>query len=148
MKNENTAALVAALRSGEYVQGTGHLVTRQDNGDPAYCCLGVGSVVAGVRRGYYDGESGQWVDDFGMFDGCRDLAPEPLIEWLGLSINDRDMEDGWTVYLDWPEHMSVRSGTTNGVSPAAASVDQLATLNDGGFTFDQIADLIEYFGVR
>ena len=40
---------VAALRSGKYMQTTGYLKKKEEDGKCAYCCLGVLCSVAGLR---------------------------------------------------------------------------------------------------
>lgn len=64
---------VAALRSGEYEQGTGWLLKIGDDGKKRYCCLGVLSEVCGVEWGE-PGASGE-IDPI---EGYRGLVPKSL----------------------------------------------------------------------
>ena len=55
-------AWIKALKSGDYIQGTGALRRSITINDPeiAYCCLGVACVVAGVPE---DEINGEFIDD-------------------------------------------------------------------------------------
>jgi hypothetical protein len=113
------AQWVAALRSGEYAQATGHL--RRDAG---FCCLGVLTDIA-VKAGV-----GKWVEGrdggFEYPDGENGvrytLLPNGVACWAGLPTDD------------------VGCGPTVDI---AGFVTQLADHNDSGRTFAQIADAIE-----
>ena len=124
MRKEIAERWVAALRSGEYEQSAGFLQTKE-----GYCCLGV--LCDLHMRDTGDGEwlppefaVGQWRlryrDDRGV-DG-EHTPPLGVQEWA-------DMEDTPKVFF---RH---RLGTE--------MRDALANLNDGGYTFAQLADLIE-----
>ena len=69
---------IKALKSGNYVQGSGSLRKEMDNTNntssmPTYCCLGVACSVAGVPEEYITGE---WID---YVDGYEyDVVPEVL----------------------------------------------------------------------
>lgn len=100
---------IAALRSGEYDQGTGALCRPTKTG-ANYCCLGV---LHEVERG-----PSAWLDknmdgDLVSVHGCAGLYYGPAS--FACDINGKD---------------------TYGQSG-------LTTLNDGGSTFEQIANLIE-----
>lgn len=77
MKPEIKAAWIAALRSGEYSQTTGHL--RDDVG---YCCLGVLCDLA-AKEGI-----GQWTDDGTFLTGGEmdnnSVPPDNVVVWAGL----------------------------------------------------------------
>jgi hypothetical protein len=115
---------VAALRSGEYEQTAGFLQTRE-----GYCCLGVlcdlhlRETGRGEWRPPGSGDSPHtrcYRDDLGV-DG--EYTPPPGVrEWA-------DMVDDPKVFF---RH---RLGTE--------MRDEIANLNDGGYTFAQLADLIE-----
>ena len=51
-------AWIKALKSGDYIQGTGALRRSIDinNSEIAYCCLGVACIVAGIPEESIDGE--------------------------------------------------------------------------------------------
>lgn len=141
------------LRDPELVQASGALGRVDYEGNQSYCCLGVAceflvpSVHKVVDNGWsveYDGESG--------------LAPYTLLDWLfGEDFWDRpeDVEDGgceFDIPIDWPEDLEVRDGAGSDLTRRAKSdndINTAAGLNDSGeFTFSQIADIIDYFGVR
>lgn len=111
---ENMKALIAALRSGQYAQGDLALC----NGG-RYCCLGVAADLA-VKAG-----EGEWLHGEGSppysflskdsIGAQRAFLPSPLLKKFGLFENDND-DDAWC----------------------------LVHLNDsGGYTFTEIADLLE-----
>ena len=78
LPREFKEAWIKALKSGNYVQGSGSLRKEMDNTDnpsstPTYCCLGVACSVAGVPEEYITGE---WID---YVDGYEyDVVPEVL----------------------------------------------------------------------
>jgi hypothetical protein len=83
LPREFKEAWIKALKSGNYVQGSGSLRKEMDNTDnpslsqhrstPTYCCLGVACSVAGVPEEYITGE---WID---YVDGYEyDVVPEIL----------------------------------------------------------------------
>lgn len=123
MNPEIKAQWVAALRSGEYWQGQGRLAAATEESDPeiSYCCLGVLCDLA-VKAGVdvtveTDGSGGK------TFDGGRDFPPPKVLEWSGLEDHQWGLPQA--VYFDDNQF------------------DDLASLNDNGATFDQIADIIE-----
>lgn len=117
--NEAEKKLVAALRSGDYKQSKQRL--RDKDG---FCCLGVACDISGIST---------WDED----------------AYLG---NDRKLPDAVMFELEWADNSAltdiplfdkdrVRLG-------ARYYYYNLATLNDDGLTFDQIADVIEAGLVR
>jgi hypothetical protein len=126
---------VARLRDPNIKQGKGHLCTKMPStGEVSYCCLGVltelaveeGVIPPGewdreVIRGllgkvYLDGEDDSYEDDLHQ----DAILPTRVREWAGL----RDSNP-----------------FVNAPSPARRTT--LATLNDRGATFAEIADIIE-----
>lgn len=104
---------VAALRSGEYKQGEGRL----HSADGEFCCLGVACMLAqkaGVVPAPVEDEDGDWEYGTGE-DTSAAFLPDVVRRWLGLTTCHGFITDG--------------SG--------------LATRNDNGSTFVQIADVIE-----
>lgn len=78
MKPEIKTKWVAALRSGEYKQGTRQLSW----GDGSFCCLGVLTDLA-VKEGVGEwGEHG--TDKDGEFDPCDATLPPEVGEWAGV----------------------------------------------------------------
>lgn len=75
MNPEVKASWIAALRSGEYQQGKGHL-----RDGSAFCCLGVlcdPAAKAGV---------GNWYGN--TFDNCQKVLPENVMKWSGLTTSN------------------------------------------------------------
>lgn len=119
MNQEIKDKWVAALRSGKYMQGVGALRRLGEKG-VYYCCLGVLcdlAVKAGViAEARLDPEDISDKYTYGLFD--KDNLPWQVANWADLdSFN--------------PEVCTDREGAS------------LAEFNDCGFTFNQIADLIE-----
>lgn len=110
---------VDALRSGEYLQGQDLL--RDANNK--FCCLG-------VLCDFYSKATGvEWGNSFNIGRGlCMheeyDVLPGRVAEWVGLPLEGGN---------DWTEvPVCYGSGSTT-----------LASMNDRGDTFAQIADVIE-----
>lgn len=128
MNPDVKAKWIERLRSGLYPQTKGNL---QDQ--DGFCCLGVLCDLSGL---------GQWTEpepDFARKrhyvvpnDKNGDLLaskvlPRPVKAWAGLE------DENPSVRCDYP-------------SPGSRGwLGSLAILNDGGLTFAQIADVIEYF---
>lgn len=115
--NEFEKKLVEALRSGKYKQGRRKLRVNETQ----FCCLGVACDISGVGeweeigtdKGYFYRTS----DDKGSRRGYGTL-PLPVIAKLGWSTDNGKFGLPYYSYC-------------------------LTDLNDNGFTFDQIADIIE-----
>lgn len=106
---------IEALRSGNYTQGTGALHKRSSDGLDTFCCLGVLCVLA-VDAAAIRAPVGVVVDRMLYGDDEHGgYLPKAVREWAGIG-----SEDG-----------SLRNG------------DNLATHNDNGATFMEIADIIE-----
>jgi len=119
MLNENAKKWVAALRSGKYTQARSYLTTA--SGD---CCLGV---------------------------ACKlFMAEHPDELWPVLSgggiiqyaYANEDEDYRWTVSLPPMVQIWLGLRTENG-NYGPMRVEALATDNDDGFTFEEIADIIE-----
>ena len=124
---------VAALRSGEYKQGKGQLVTPDDSGELTYCCLGVLCDLA-IKDGVdidlsYDSNSFVFEDVYGFNEEEDASLPPAVVAWAG--VDDADPQ----VLIDGER-------------------EYLARINDGGKNFEtgriygshpfpKIADLIE-----
>lgn len=118
MNQEIKARWVAALRSGDYVQGTGMLRSSIDT----YCCLGVLCDLA-WREDVVTRDESEGVTSYedGIYESDGYL-PRAVIAWAGLVLND-----------------PVLTGPHDGTLSASASAwnDELHA------TFSQIADMIE-----
>lgn len=131
MNPERKAEWIAALRSGNYEQGSDYLARRGNDGNMKYCCLGVLcdlAVKAGVEV--------EVVDSMGtvQYDGQISVTPDSVAQWAGLPDVNPTVITGWEV----PEG----EGRTMAFS--------LAEMNDGSemyhypaHTFEQIAQAIE-----
>ena len=117
---------VNALRSGEYQQGAGKL--RNSDG---FCCLGVlcdlysqePFTKGWVFHGAFEEENTQ-PTDYWKFDGEKEFLPKSVMEWAGLETN-------------CPE-VAVED------DDARESIyDSLANLNDAGYSFDALSNIIE-----
>jgi len=124
---EARAALVKALRSGDYEQTNGTLRARFfENGVTRnrHCCLGVACDVFQKIEG-----KGKWDQAAFEIGGVRSTAflPEPVQEWLGFIESDAELQ-------------------SDIISDDGHS---LIGLNDGARkNFEQIADVIENDGVK
>lgn len=139
MNQENIAKLVAALRSGEYEQVSGCLRS-QDN----YCCLGVACDISGLgtweqRDSMPPSPSPDWNyvirDENGKrVDSNMSVLPTSVAQWLGIQ-ESGDFNLPINQDYDWRDEDDDRFAPGNSTG--------LAELNDEGFTFAQIADLLE-----
>lgn len=131
MNQENFNAWLEELRTTDKKQGREIL----KDADGGYCCLGIGCVLMGLEETV--------TEDGVKFDGVDLLAPPAFFEWLGVSWpgpNDGTQADLWP---DWGEVGTLLDREFDPIEHISAS-----NLNDGGFTFAQIADIFAYFGVQ
>jgi hypothetical protein len=138
---EIKAEWVAALRNGDYNQGERRLVTLKEGMAPKYCCLGVLCHLI-QEKGEYDLKHRQEThhivyfvgdDDYesGNNEASFDILPRSLAESLGIGSSP---EVPFTTTLQEDPRVNASSVTSD---------VPLAFLNDKGFTFEEIADLIE-----
>lgn len=111
-----TWRLLEALRSGRYTQGTGKLLS---NG--MHCCLGVGSEICNLAKKYLEGHI---YATFFYLNG-KHSGNVPPKEW-------------WISYYGW-DYDGLPCKTKDGIKNHYS----LYELNDDGWSFDEIADLIE-----
>lgn len=146
---EHVKEWTRALRSGKYRQIGETLVDTTDKADPdsslAYCCMGVVAALAG-NKVHVDFEDNE--DDEGhilrnwrayMADGSE--LPGPITHaWLGLQLTQNLREGGEEdihVKYDLPDQGGLPCTLT------------CAMMNDSlHLSFDQIADMIDYFGIK
>lgn len=127
MEPEVKALWVEALLSGEYKQGAHYLHV----GD-RYCCLGVLANVA-VKQGLDIQVRAECTSPFGhakdetyvLYDDDGQVLGENIMQWAGLHFNN-------------PEIKAERLMAKN-------NDNSLAGLNDSGFTFEEIAHLIDEY---
>jgi len=117
MNPEIKAQWVAALRSGDYQQGKGALHQYSTGNPDLFCCLGVLchlAAEAGVVQSHLTGRGEV------QYDHAALILPPSVSAWAGLGGN-----------------LSPQVPNDSGIPIS------LANLNDGGSTFERIADLIE-----
>ncbi len=115
------ARWVAALRSGNYIQGEGRLKQRRDHEKSKYCCLGVLCEIA-VQDGVI--KPPEKIEDEGFpgsaykYEGDKFSLGPRVQEWAGIESNPavKDPNGHWS---------------------------SLADMNDDGASFEEIADVIE-----
>lgn len=123
---------VAALRSGKYQQVTGRLLIRTADQGDKFCCLGVvQDLYAKSGKGHW--ETDEYYRDWEGFASLVDLTMSVLLDLFGPAGTTL----GLCVHL--PDLQCNESGN---------QIPSLVSLNDDGFTFDQIADIIEYFFIK
>jgi len=128
MNTEVKKKWIDALRSGKYDQGSEKL--RSVTG---YCCLGV------LCDLYSKEQDTEWEfrgiaktnlqpQDYWYFEGESEFLPESVKDWAGLpvgnpsvrvDVTDNDDEDDWFYN------------------------EEIANLNDSGYTFNELSELIE-----
>ena len=125
MNPEIKAKWIEALRSGDYQQGGGRL----RGGNDQFCCLGVLCDIAANSEGVdvrvtqveldqpCDCEMCEKGPDY-LYNGCDGYLPIEVVNWSGL-------------------------GYVNPEVTVGGDRRTLSYLNDGGYTFGQIAELIE-----
>lgn len=115
MKKKVMEKWVKALRSGEYKQTQGELVSADDS----FCCLGVLCNISDV---------GEWVK-------YNDLSLDSSEEWYYECPHESTNQWLPNDVMDW-------AGMNSSIGEMGAE-EPLTELNDGGKTFNQIADIIE-----
>jgi uncharacterized protein YeaC (DUF1315 family) len=126
---------ISALRSGEYEQGDGKLYSGQ-----GYCCLGVlcdlYSKENNLKWEFRGDDTIKTEDeivpsqlqkcDYFYFDDESEFLPESVKEWAELSVKNPQ------VRVEVEECEGARF-----------YFDEIANLNDAGYTFPQLANIIE-----
>lgn len=150
MYNQEALKLwVADLRSGNREQARGTLTARGAGAEPvevAHCCLGVltevyienTDAVLDVYTAFSASRDATGVLPIVVtYDGSSSYLPTKVSEWLGSPENPILVRDGWFKVFYTCEY-DPRATDYLLVSSAECN-------DDLGLTFDQIADLIEYF---
>lgn len=136
VNEENMDSLLAALRSGEYEQATGVLCNAETGG---YCCLGVASEVAWKASEGLVGKTVRVINpEYTQvsYDDQRLLAPESVMNWLGIPAENRDadgIENGFNIRF----YKSDFNGFSDGYVSATEMND------DMGLSFVDIANAFE-----
>lgn len=144
MKTKYRNAWLDRLVSGEVAQTKGQLGEYgRDDGEPdGFCCLGVlcdvlldfdevpVSLDPRITTNHWSGVPTERTN-MSFNDGETGLLPSNLAKFLGLDNN--------------PDYSFRTSGPSNSIDDRGSWVDlALADLNDDGFTFAQIADVIRW----
>lgn len=136
VRDEVRAQWVAALRSGDYVQGTGYLTTIK-HGVRRDCCLGVLCQLAadaGVGVAVTIGKDG-----IRSYDGLDQLPPPSVWAWAtGSEASASKMGTDFDVEVANPHYL----GEEDPSEPESWS-SCLSEENDAGKDFEHIAGLIE-----
>jgi len=128
MNTEVKQKWIDALRSGKYDQGSEKLRSVQ-----GYCCLGV------LCDLYSQEQDSEWEfrgiaetnlqpQDYWYFDGESEFLPESVKEWAGLPAKNP------SVRVDVTEDEDDDDWFYN---------EEIANLNDSGYTFNELSKLIE-----
>lgn len=136
MNTDNIKTWTERLRDPQLKQARATLCMLHPDDTRSYCCLGLGSTLVPdmPAKVAFDGSSLL----FGETQN-ENLAPREFIEWLGLKMPFSRSAD---ITIDMPR------------LPLHDTPDRYlyhlscASLNDCGFTFPQIADLIDHFGLK
>jgi hypothetical protein len=127
MPAEFKAKWIAALRSGKYKQTVSRL---RDNF--GYCCLGVACDISGM---------GEWDNMFGRW--C--FFPKEAPKEAALFENDI-LPASLAIFMGFDDTRSGRNGLIPDLADRHGYPIKLTQLNDDSkLTFDQIADVINYF---
>jgi hypothetical protein len=105
MNAEQKTTWLAALRSGEYTQGQGRLVSLSEGGVMAHCCLGVLCDLAdkaGVVQKktiaeysiWYDDDDGALPPSVVQWAGMTDAVPNPIVKYRGVNLSLAELNDG------------------------------------------------------
>jgi hypothetical protein len=113
MNAEIKARWVDALRSGDFKQGTEYLVSTDEDDGGRKFCC------LGVLCVIFEKETGSDWKELAE-DNCEEILPPIISEWAGLSEGD--------------PHLPNSDGNR---------VQAISGLNDGGMSFEEIADRIE-----
>lgn len=161
------------LRTTDKPQTTGYLAAVVEDGALGFCCLGLQSCeLADVERLDVHDAGDQRIAHFRSIDERGDahlnsrLAPWPLVEYLlgeefanaalararRVNPNYNPHSLGWDFTIDWPDDLAFfdrqeDDGPEADLAPQDCDLGSLAALNDAGFTFEQIADIVDYFGL-
>lgn len=145
MKTEYKNLWVDALRSGEYAQAQRRLTLVDENGNKSHCCLGL---LCDLVKDKIELEVSEQAGSI-AYDEATAVLPPSVADQLGLKTYagvpdykffidpSRGREDGAPNPSVHGEYKS------EWISSEVASL-HLASLNDSGLTFSQIADIIEW----
>lgn len=138
---------LTALRSGLYRQGHEALHTITTDGWAEFCCLGVLCDIVRNDVGLTWDEDGEPDIDGEPYE--NQFLPRPVVHRAHL--DDHNPTVPYSAFLRWfGDDEDARTRLMNAVHDSGYGVPEnpddlipLSVLNDGGFTFDEIAHLIE-----
>ncbi len=132
---KNINKWIDALEGDLYQQTTGTL----RRGD-AMCCLGVVCNISDISN---------WMSD--RYIGEKDVLPDEVINWIGLSSPKGKFYFTPAWILSLPERIKNKLESASDIqldnlvnNHLDTSYTYLTTLNDNGWTFKEIAELIRY----
>jgi hypothetical protein len=132
----------------------GKIVAVNPDGEPVVgnCCLGVGTELAGATPEFpesFDDDRDEYVPagegDYGYYEGEHEFPPSAFFDWLGIDGYGQDLQ------IDWPigDEAYLRRDSDDLVTISPQMQWTASGLNDEvKLTFSQIADVVDYFGVR
>jgi hypothetical protein len=138
--NEHFERWLDVLSETDLPQATGTLRVISES-QASYCCLGIACTLAPNGEAFLSGTYTTLPAEVAEWMGLRDLARADGRQW------DRIKEQGnagWDIVLDGTIVIPFDDMGDDGEQYDMSA----ASLNDDGFTFAQIADLIRYFGIR
>ncbi len=107
--NENATKWVAALRSGEYQQGEGYLLTSDEDEVKRYCCLGVACELyhqehpdtsRWAKNSNFDNCVVFFIEDGDDHDSEETVLPSKVQDWLGLADGEGGYDGGSLIGLN------------------------------------------------
>ena len=131
MKKSDVKKWVKALRSGDYQQGKASLCREdQDSGECEYCCLGVACDTLTTN---------EWIkgEPSGSYPYYAVWSIGELKEFAMPSAGDK-YGWGWTETTSFPNRAALKE-----MGLDVAYAQELAELNDKGWSFKRIANKIE-----
>lgn len=142
--NQNQKALVDALRSGEYEQGEGLLRPRSNQ----FCCLGVGCDISklGKWEKRHDTEYEYVINNF----PSAIQFPQAVADYFGFEPSEAlKQHRDWNDYKQEHEYIYNYNYTDPLIIVLSRVIDddkliRCSRANDDGYTFEEIADAIEY----
>jgi hypothetical protein len=161
---KSIADLVTALRSGEFVKGRGRLrAFNTDTQEHSYCCEGVMCMISEIPildESEDDVYNHILVTNFQADSSLfrtRTAAFAPSSVWEGTGVQTQ--QGGEVLMIELPEYCIQDSAFVGGKtkfdlefedwgSTSFASLNDFQSYDVNNFTFDQIADLLEWAYVR
>lgn len=137
MNIENVKKWTHQLRHSGLPQTNGELATQVEPETVAYCCLGVVCIIPEVGVEHQIAPIVEEPAVRHRFDGAVLDLPRRAQDWLGVTRANP--------FIDWPAGLCDRDGEPylNGDEATCAGVNDAL-----GLSFAQIADLVDYFGIR